>query len=98
MAVRLADWDDNPHGGLQGFYYVQELSNNFVMFMNERGFYDVQELVVDCKHDRCCLQFSDSAGKFACGAQFCAFKELQPSYYSYLKVLLVRRYCSLKLA
>jgi hypothetical protein len=30
------------------------------------------------KHDRCCIQFADSADKFACGAQFCTCKELQP--------------------
>jgi hypothetical protein len=45
------------------------------------------------------MQFSDSAGKFACGAQFCTYKELQPlcfiMVFSYLKVLLV---CSSKLA
>jgi hypothetical protein len=32
------------------------------------------------KHDRCCMQFADSAGKFACGAQFCTL------FYLYLKV------------
>jgi len=41
------------------------------------------------KHDQCCMQFTDSAGKFACGAQFCTCKELQPLLYSYLKVLKV---------
>jgi hypothetical protein len=35
------------------------------------------------------MQFADSAGKFACGAQFCTCKELQPLFYSYLKVLKV---------
>jgi hypothetical protein len=35
------------------------------------------------------MQFADSAGKFACGAQFCICKELQPWFYSYLKVLKV---------
>ncbi len=39
------------------------------------------------KHDRCCMQFADTAGKFACGAQFCTCKHLQPLLYSYLKVL-----------
>jgi hypothetical protein len=38
------------------------------------------------KHDRCCMQFADSAGKFACGAQFYTRKELQPLFYIYLKV------------
>jgi len=33
------------------------------------------------------MQFADSAGKFACGAQFCTCKELQPLFYSYLKAL-----------
>ncbi len=41
------------------------------------------------KHDRCWMQFADSAGKFASGAQFCIYKELQPLFYSYLKVLKV---------
>ncbi len=41
------------------------------------------------KHDRRCMQFADSAGKFACGAQFCTCKELQPLFYSNLKVLKV---------
>ncbi len=35
------------------------------------------------------MQFADSAGKFACGAQFCTCKELQPMFYSYLKVVKV---------
>ena len=35
------------------------------------------------------MQFADSAGKFAFGAQFCTSKELQPLFYSYLKVLKV---------
>ncbi len=35
------------------------------------------------------MQFADSAGKFASGAQFCTYKELQPLFYSYLKVLKV---------
>jgi hypothetical protein len=41
------------------------------------------------KHDRCCMQFADSAGKFAYGAQLCICKELLPLFYSYLKVLKV---------
>ncbi len=41
------------------------------------------------KQDRYCMQFADSAGKFACGAQFCTYKELQPLFFSYLKVLKV---------
>jgi hypothetical protein len=28
------------------------------------------------KYDRCCMQFADTAGKCACGAQFCTFKHL----------------------
>jgi hypothetical protein len=35
------------------------------------------------------MQFADTAGKFACGAQFCTCKHLQPLLYSYLKVLKV---------
>ena len=35
------------------------------------------------------MQLSDSAGKFACGAQFCTFKALQLLFYSYWKVLKV---------
>ncbi len=34
-----------------------------------------------------CMRFSNSAGKFACSVQSCKCKELQPLYYSYLKVL-----------
>jgi hypothetical protein len=41
------------------------------------------------KHDWCCMQFADTGGKFACGAQFCKSKHLQPVLYSYLKVLKV---------
>jgi hypothetical protein len=35
------------------------------------------------------MQFAASAGKFACGAQFCTCKERQPLFYSKLKVLKV---------
>jgi hypothetical protein len=41
------------------------------------------------KHDRRFMQFADSAGKFACGAQFYTRKELQPLFYSYLSYLKV---------
>jgi hypothetical protein len=44
---------------------------------------------VIAKHDWCCIQFTDSTGKFACGAQFCTFKALQLLFYSYWKVLKV---------
>ncbi len=29
------------------------------------------------KHDRCCMQFADTAGKFACGARFCIFESFK---------------------
>jgi hypothetical protein len=35
------------------------------------------------------MQLADSTGKFACGAQFFTCKELQPLFYSFLKVLKV---------
>jgi hypothetical protein len=35
------------------------------------------------------MQFADSAGKIACGAQFCTCQELQSLFYSYWEVLKV---------
>jgi hypothetical protein len=35
------------------------------------------------------MQFADSAGKFACGVQFCTCKEFKPFKLSYEKFLLV---------
>ncbi len=29
------------------------------------------------KRDRCCMQFADTAGKFACGARFCIFESFK---------------------
>jgi hypothetical protein len=52
MVVRKAGWCGSPPGGLgwqpswrlTGILLCSGMSDNFVMFMNERGFYDVQEL------------------------------------------------------
>jgi hypothetical protein len=51
MVVRKAGWSGSPPGGLgwQPSWRLTKIllrsgmSDNFVMFMNERGFYDVQE-------------------------------------------------------
>ncbi len=44
------------------------------------------------KHDRCCMQFADSAGKFACGAQFCTCKDLQPCFTHIWKLILYQQF------
>jgi hypothetical protein len=52
VALRVAECDGGPPGGLgwqpswrlTGILLRSGMSDNFVMFMNERGFYDVQEL------------------------------------------------------
>jgi hypothetical protein len=40
------------------------------------------------KHDRRCMQFADSANKFACGARLCTRKEFQSSGDVWVEVLL----------